>query len=107
MTMKEVNAQSDGVYSPGPLVHAMKTVKFPSIQYTSGIKIAADGELDVPYYLYNFRKYQSSSNCPPGETCNECESEGGTDCQLYEGWQMVGMLVNGTTLEMKGPRPSL
>lgn len=98
--MKEVNARSEGTYTPGPVMLSMKAVEFPSIQ-NEMVKIKANGELDVPYYLYNFRIYNSSSNCPPGEICDECESDGGVDCQRYEGWQVVGKL-NGRKLQMLG-----
>lgn len=73
---------------------AMKAETSPSIVSLPHVKLLDDGDLDVPYYLYNFRRYQSSSNCPPGGTCNDCEEDGDRDCLLYSGWYAVGELVD-------------
>lgn len=90
---KDINA-------PGALMKAFKAVQFPSVVSSPYVSISEDGELDVPYYLYNyihhFRFSNASSDCPPGKACTSEERS------LRKGWKVVGQMVNGT-LQLEGP----
>lgn len=89
--------------APGALMNAYKAVQFPSVLSVSPISILPNGEIDAPYFLYNFRRYNASTNCPPGEVCSD-------EVILHEGWDVVGQLAAGAqppygyvTLKLEGP----